>query len=332
MGDCVGLFFVHLFACDSHMLGDLSSLFIAVALLYGTAELLLKASISLAQRIGLTKRVIGLTIVAFGTSAPEIFVCVVAALEGRQDIAMGNVLGSNIANIGLVLGGAALIRPIHARRRVLTRDMPLMLAATVGMLVMAMDGLVGRLDGALLLLGLSVFVVSSIRGDRGYTATGEVEPVENRVISLPVALCLLLLALVGIAYAASLLVNSAVAIGQKLGVPDLLIGLTVVAIGTSLPEAATTWLASIRRHEELGLGNVVGSNIYNIGAVLGLTAILRPLRVSPSSLRIDMPAALLFGVALIPILATSGRVRRREGLLLIVGYLSYVALTYGANI
>ncbi len=314
------------------MLTDLSRLLLAVALLYGTAELLLKASISLAQRIGLTKRVIGLTVVAFGTSAPEIFVCVVAALEGRQDIAMGNVLGSNIANIGLVLGGAALIRPIRAQRRVLTRDMPLMLAATVGMLILAMDGVVGRLDGALLLLGLSVFVVSSIRGDRATAATNEIDTGENRSLSLPIATCLLVVALVGIAFAANLLVTSAVSIGQVLGVPDLLIGLTVVAIGTSLPEAATTWLASIRRHEELGLGNVVGSNIYNIGAVLGLTALLRPLRVSPNSLRVDMPAALLFGVALIPILATSGRVGQREGLLLIVAYFVYVVLIYGVNV
>ncbi len=314
------------------MLTDLSRLLLTVALLYGTAELLLKASISLAQRIGLTKRVIGLTVVAFGTSAPEIFVCVVAALEGRQDIAMGNVLGSNIANIGLVLGGAALIRPIRAQRRVLTRDMPLMLAATVGMLILAMDGVVGRLDGALLLLGLSVFVVSSIRGDRATAATNEIDTGENRSLSLPIATCLLVVALVGIAFAANLLVTSAVSIGQVLGVPDLLIGLTVVAIGTSLPEAATTWLASIRRHEELGLGNVVGSNIYNIGAVLGLTALLRPLRVSPNSLRVDMPAALLFGVALIPILATSGRVGQREGLLLIVAYFVYVVLIYGVNV
>ncbi len=312
------------------MSADLAALTLSIALLYVTAELLLKASIALARHIGMTQRVIGLTVVAFGTSAPEIFVCVIAVLEGRQDVAMGNVLGSNIANIGLVLGGGALLRPINARRRVLTRDVPLMLAATVIMLVLAMDGTVGRLDGALLLLGLAIFVVSSVRGDRPANRPNDSKGESAASLSLPASLAFLILALVGIAFAANLLIDSAVSIGASLGIPELLIGLTVVAVGTSLPEAATTWLASLRRHEELGLGNVVGSNIYNIGAVLGLTALLRPLKVNPSSLQLDMPAALLFGVALVPILATSGRVRRREGVMLLIGYVTYIAVTYGS--
>lgn len=310
------------------MTTDLLKLLLSILLLYGTAELLLYASTALATSVGLSQRAIGLTVVAFGTSAPEVIVCLVAAFTDREGVAVGNVLGSNICNIGLVLGGAALLRPIRASRATLSQDLPMMLGATVIMLALAWDGRLDRLDGFVLFAGLLLFVVATLRSGRNHSDL-EMPALPAGHPSTARSALLVLLALAGIAVAADLLVDSAVSLGRRAGVSELVIGLSVVAAGTSLPEAATAWLASARKKDEIGLGNVIGSNVFNIGAVLGLTAIVRPLSVEPASLRQDMPAALLFGIVLLPILlGREPRVRRREGLLLLVGYAAYILLIF----
>lgn len=310
------------------MVSDILLLAVSILLLYGTADLMLRSSVQLATNLGLSPRVVGLTIVAFGTSVPETLVCLVATLEGRPSVAIGNVLGSNIANIGLVLGGAALVRPIPAEKSTIARDLPTMVGATVLMIVLAFDGVVSRLDGAILLAALSAFIVSSLRSGSPQKE-GAKNKAEGKAAGRPGVI--LAAALVGVAIAAKLLVTSAVNIGEALGISPLVIGLSVVALGTSLPEAATTWLASIRRHGDLGLGNVIGSNVYNIGAVLGLTALVRPLQVDRSSITMDMPAVLLFSVLLFPMLRGKLRLSRRAGLILVLGYASYMVMIFNKS-
>lgn len=297
-------------------------LLISVALLYGTAELLVGSACAVARRFGLTERVIGLTIVALGTSMPEVMVSVVAALSGSADVAVGNVLGSNICNIGLVLGGAALIRPLKADRVVLSRDLPLVLGATGLLYALAVDGSLGRIDGIILLSAVAGFVLVSLKRPGTESEDEVVEATTLR--GNPVVL--LVVSLVGVAVAAHLLVDAAVTLGQHWGISELVIGLTVVAFGTSLPEAATAWVGAARGRAGLTLGNALGSNIFNIGAVLGLTCLIRPLDVQGVSLGQDIPIALIFAFALVPILARTNRIGRREGVLLLAGYAAYIGL------
>jgi cation:H+ antiporter len=296
------------------------------------AGLLVAGASSIARRFEISDFAIGMTVVAFGTSTPELFVTLIAALGGNPDIAVGNVIGSNIANTLLILGVTALIRPLTVSRGTVWRELPFGLLASCALLFVAGDaildgapqGVVGRGDGLLLLSFFSIFLYYSASTAQRVKGMEELAPPRGR--SLARALALVVAGLAGLTLGGTWIVDGAVVIAQDFGMSETLVGLTVVAIGTSLPELATSAVAAWKGNSDLALGNVLGSNIFNIYFVLGVTAIVHPLPFHAEN-AVDLGAMvganlLLFAVIVVgrrPVLA------RWEGSLLVASYLAYLA-------
>ena len=288
----------------------------------------MRGSSALARRLVLSPLVIGLTVVAFGTSAPELAVSVDAALKGRSDIALGNVIGSNIANIGLILGSAALIQRLTIRAQLVRIDLRVLVAATLLTPLLLLDGEIGRVEGAILLLGLIVYLSYTVALARRGRATVLAEfqdafplPVRRpwlEVIMVAMGITLLI-------SGAEALVFGAVSIAQQYHVSTAIIGLTIVAAGTSLPELATSIVAAIRREGDLVVGNVVGSNIFNLFGIVGVASLVSPIRpqaIEPVDL-MEM-VVMAFVLLLLALMHTSGRLTRLEGAILLAGYLGYI--------
>jgi cation:H+ antiporter len=305
-----------------------------VGLYYG-AEWLVLGSARLARSFGISALVVGLTVVAFGTSAPELVVSVVATLRDQSGVAVGNVVGSNIANIGLILGLAALISSMRVQMRLLTREMPVMLLATVAFLVFSYDGALSRIDGALLLAGFAGYMLMMLRAARieptliesqfeGFEqAERMVDPDSSHRLRNTL---LLIVGLIVLAGGAQLLVTSAVFFARALGISELVIGLTVVAIGTSLPELATSAIAALRGEADIAIGNIVGSNIFNILLILGVAPLVRPMAVDGTLFSFEIPVMVAFALVL-PLLGRTGlKVARWEGLLLLLAYLAFTVV------
>ncbi len=285
-------------------------------------ELLVRGSAALAAKLGLPPFLIGLTVVGFGTSMPELLVSLDAALKGLPEIAIGNVVGSNISNILLIIGLAALVRPIGLAQAAPVRDTVVMTAAALLLFLPFSQGMVGRAAGAAQCAGLAGYLVWAYRSARdgagdagtGAEATGDVR--------WP-----LLWAAAGLALmvpGARLLVDGAVVIAQGLGLPEAYIGLTVVAVGTSLPELAASIVAAYRRQPDIALGNIVGSNIFNVLGILGLTAVIMPVPVDRRFLVFDLPVMAAASILLMLVLLRGQRLGRRGGLCLIAGFAVYV--------
>ncbi len=288
--------------------------------LFFGGEYLVRGASSIARTYRISPMVIGLTIVGFGTSAPELLVSVQAALAGQPAIAIGNVLGSNIANILLILGISAVIAPLILPMRKLWRDLGFMLLATAVIWAMLLDGGITRLDGVLLLAGLIVFVAVAF-------LTGKAEP--DDALPLPPvwqAALMTLGGLVVLVIGARLLVDSATTIARTYGISEAVIGLTIVAVGTSLPELATSVVAALRKQTEIAVGNIVGSNIFNIFGILGLTAVIAPIPAEARFVSIDMPWAAAAAIGLTVVAALMGGLPRIAGVVLLAAYGGYLAL------
>ncbi|GIV61422.1 MAG: sodium:calcium antiporter [Rhodothermaceae bacterium] len=289
------------------------------------AEGLVRGSVGLALRLGLTPLVIGLTVVAFGTGSPELVVSLRAALDGESGLALGNVVGSNIANIALILGLSALIRPMNVQLQVIRREIPIMIGATLLLGQFLLNGHVGRLEGAMLVLGIIAYTGVTYRLARQETKE---TPFDEEMPATPaqpvwVSLLLAILGLGGLLLGARLFVAGAVTLAETLGVSRAVIGLSVVAVGTSLPELATSVVAAIRREGDVAIGNVVGSNIFNILAILGVTALVQP--IPALDLRpLDFGAMLLVSLIILPLMHSGFRLNRLEGGLLLIGYAAYL--------
>ncbi|MGE5153921.1 MAG: calcium/sodium antiporter [Bdellovibrio bacteriovorus] len=310
-----------------------SSLLILVGLigLVVGGELLVRGAAALAGAARISPLVIGLTVVAFGTSAPELAVTIQAAWAGAPEIAVGNVVGSNIANVLLILGLSALVAPLVVQSRVVRIDVPLMIACSVGLWLLVLDGAVSRLDGLLLFATLIGYVIwSVIQGRRegveiqdefaaALPHDGSTAPYILRQTGLVVG------GLVLLVIAARLLVSGGSDIARQLGVSELVIGLTIVAVGTSLPELVTSVVASLRGQRDIAVGNVVGSNLFNILAVLGLGALVAPggIPVADQVLRLDLPIMIATAAACLPVFFTGGRINRPEGALFFFYYVAY---------
>lgn len=297
---------------------------VGLAALYFGGEYLVKGASSIARHFNLSPMVIGLTVVGFGTSAPEMLVSVQAALEGQPAIAVGNVLGSNIANILLILGISAVIAPLLIPLRKLWRDLGFMLLATATVWVMLLDGNVSRLDGVILLAGLAIFLIIAFW-------TGQVEPdlEESPPAPMLTAVLMTLGGLVVLVIGARLLVDSSTTIARSYGVSEAVIGLTIVAVGTSLPELATSVIAAIRKQTEIAVGNIVGSNIFNIFGILGTTAVLAPIPSDARFAAIDMPWVAASAIGLTILAALLGGLSRLAGVALLAAYGAYI-VTIGA--
>lgn len=299
-----------------------------IGVLYFGAEWLVRGAARLAGSLGVSPIVVGLTVVSFGTSAPELVVAIVASARGNADLAIGNVLGSNLANIGLILGITALIRPLDVAARVVWREVPLMLLVTAALYPLAMDHALSRGDGVILLMALAaylLFVFQSAESEapeimdeyEDFMKASKQGPgkVNARDVGLVLGGCA---ALVAGGYA---IVEGAVAVATYLGVSQVVIGLTVVAVGTSLPELATSVVAALRQEADIAVGNIIGSNIFNVAAILGTAAVVRPMNISETILARELPAVLLMSVIVLPMLRTGWRIHRWEGAVLLTCYL-----------
>ena len=300
---------------------------VSLVLLYLGAEGLVRGSASLALRLGLTPLVVGLTVVAMGTSMPEVMVSVKASLAGRGDLAAGNVVGSNIFNIGVILGLTALLSPMKVQFQLIKIDAPIMVAISLAMVALLWDGSVGRLEGVLLFGGLIVYIAGNIWLARR-TATKAVEeefaegvPARSGSVMLD---GLFILAGLGIlVVGARLLTDNSVALARSFGVSEAVIGLTIVAAGTSVPELAASIVAAIKKEPDIALGNVIGSNIFNILGILGIASLVAPLS-APDIRHFDLWTMVAFAAALVPMLWTGLRVTRAEGAALFAAYCGYV--------
>lgn len=305
---------------------DVVLLAVGVGVLYFGAEWLVRGSARLAASVGVSPIVVGLTVVSFGTSAPELVVCAVAALGGNPGLAVGNVLGSNLANIGLILGLTAIVQPLQVHARVVWREMPLMLLATAALYPLFWDGELSRPEGALLLLALAgylAFVFRSVEEEppeivdeyQGYmtssTGGGLIHPPDVLWILLGSG-CLVL--------GGYCIVEGAVQVASSLGLSQVVIGLTIVAVGTSLPELATALVAAARKEADIAVGNVIGSNILNITAILGTTSVLEPIAVPDGVLNRELPVVMVLSLLVFPLLRSGWCIERWEGACLLAAY------------
>lgn len=306
-----------------------------LVLLVAGAEVLVRGAAKLAAQFGISPLVIGLTVVAFGTSAPETAVSVQAALSGSGDIAIGNVVGSNIANVLLILGMTALVAPLVVSRQLIRLDVPIMIGASLVTFALAWDGELSRLDGALLFSAVVVYtlflVISSRREKAAATNDEFTQEFGLDASAKPHAglinAALVLGGLVLLVVGSNFLVEGAVSLARALGLSELVIGLTVIAIGTSLPELATSLMAAFRGERDIAVGNIVGSNIFNLLCVLGLASLISPqaIVVSPNALAFDFPVMIAVAVACLPIFFTGYAINRWEGLLFLAYYVAYTA-------
>jgi cation:H+ antiporter len=288
---------------------------------------LVDGAAAIAGKSGLSPGLIGLTVVSFGTSAPELLVSVSAALKGNSDIALGNVIGSNISNISLVLGVSAVIFPISLPRSIIKLDYAFTLAVSILFFLLAINGIISFLEG-IILVTLLVLVnfyffkkIARIPDD-----PDDPEMVKLKEASTVKSLLLIILGIAGLYWGSDLFVENSIVIAQTFGVSDRVIGITIIAIGTSLPELATSVLAAIKKHTDIALGNILGSNMMNVLAIVGITALVKPIQVSDIFLQNDFLWMLGFTLVLLPIIATRLRITRWEGALLVGGYGLYLFL------
>jgi len=284
------------------------------------AEALVRGASAIALRLGITPLIIGLTIVAFGTIAPELAVSVKSALAGNSGIALGNVIGSNIANIGLILAITALIRPIQVQSQVVKRDIPLMILASMLFWGLLLDGELSLIDGVVLLSLLFGYLTFSYISSKNSKNEEEIEAGPNNPLLSG------LLILVGISMLVGggiLFVNGAVDLAKTFGVSEVIIGLTIVAIGTSMPELVTSVIAALKGQSDIAIGNVVGSNLFNILGILGVTAIVHPVS-SLGFQPFDFMVMLALAIVILPFAWTGLRIGRREGSVLLLTYLGYM--------
>ena len=318
---------------ESHEMTPTTLLLFVVggALLIGGAELLVRGASRLAIAAGISPLVVGLTVVAFGTSSPEMAVTVSSAFAGEADVAVGNVVGSNIFNVLFILGLSAVIAPLVVAQQLVRLDVPIMIGSCLLALLLALDGAVGRFDGFILFSGIVTYTIFLIRKSRA-EATAVTEEYEQafgeedqRRTSPLVNLLLIAVGLALLVLGARWLVQAAVTTATALGVSELVIGLTVVAAGTSLPEVATSILAAIRGERDIAVGNVVGSNLFNILAVLGLGGLVAPagVPVSPGALSFDFPVMIAVAVATLPVFLTGYTIARWEGIVFLGYYVAY---------
>lgn len=306
-------------------------------ILIAGGEWLVRSSVRLALFFKVSSMVIGLTIVSMGTSFPELVVSVNAALDGHPDIALGNVVGSNIANLALVMGLSALLLPMAIQRSSVIIDWPVMLVATIVMILFSLDLRISTLEGAILVCALVAYNLFTIKAARNASGDvdSEIDPLvdelaEKRFTSADMLRVSILLVggLVALVFGADLLVDGAVSVARSFGIEERVIGLTIVAFGTSAPELATSLIAVYRRETSIGIGNLIGSNIFNILGILGITAIVSPINVNEEILGFDYYWVIGVPLLLFPFLISRMKITRLEGTILFGSYLVYIFLLF----
>lgn len=303
-----------------YLIGGLVGLFLG-------GEGLIRGSSSLALKVGISPLVVGLTVVAFGTSSPELLVSLKAALMGSSSIALGNIIGSNIANIALILGLAAVIRPLQVHANVIKREIPIMIGVSLLLVFFLIDDTVGFIEGLIFVILLIAYTIVNI-----FLSLKENKEIEKEFeeglkskLNIPTAVLFIIAGLALLFFGADLFLKGAVSLAKFFNVSDAIIGLTVVAVGTSLPELFTSIVATIKKESDIAVGNAVGSNIFNILSILGISAIIIPIKSDQISY-FDLGVMLAAAFILLPLSYSGFRISRLEGFLLLIGYFVYVFL------
>ena len=321
------------------MIGNLAEVIIGLTLLIWGADRFVHGAAAIARNLGVAPLMIGLTIVAFATSAPEILVSIVAALRDEPDLAVGNALGSNIANIGLVLGTTALIRPIELKSATLRREMPALLAVSLLTVALFLDSVLTRVDGFVLLIALIIVIIWLVRLGLRSSASdpmqADFEAEIPKDTKSGIAGVWLVVGLGSLLWGADLLVDGAIDIARAAGVSEVVIGVTLVALATSLPELAVSAVSALRGEYGLAIGNIVGSNIFNLLAVIGVAAAIQPATMPPSVLSLHIFVMVAFTLVLFAMTYEydgRGAISRFEGFMLVVAYLAFTTYVVLQNV
>lgn len=297
-----------------------------IVLLYYGGEILVRGASSLALRLGMSELIVGMTIVAMGTSAPEAFVSIIASIQGSPGIAIGNVIGSNIANIGLALAIAAIIKPVLTQGTFFRRELPFMMIASITLLAITLDRHLSRFDGIVFLILMAIFISYCIRNAKNGVINSSSNDGDTDILKTKFHdIVFILLGLFGLAYGSDIFVDGATRLALMLGISEFVIGLTIVALGTSLPEVATLLIATIRGKSGIAIGTIIGSNIFNILLVLGIAGSICPFKIAEESYMLDLTVMLIFAVIIAPLAYFGKRIARWEGVLLLLGYIAYIA-------
>ena len=306
------------------MLISIISLFIGSLLLYFGAEWIIKGGVSISNKFGISKLEIGLTVVAFGTSLPELLVSLIAVFENSPSLAIGNVVGSNIANVGLVLGISALIFPISINYAPIRRDLFIYLCSCALFILFVFDGRISRFEGGFLFIGLLFYLVVCIKNPTDDQSDGE-----NKLeFSMFKSAVYVLAGIFALSFGANFFVDGAIYLARFFGISEVVIGMSVVALGTSLPELATSAMAAFKKQSSISVGNIVGSNIFNILSILGITALFRPIDSPTNILNFEMPYMIAYGFVLILIAKLPQPVHRLSSGLLLSSYFLFIYLLF----
>lgn len=294
---------------------------IGITGLIAGGELLVRGASRFAKDLGISPVIIGLTVVAFGTSSPEFVVCLTAALQGASDITVGNIVGSNIANIALILGVAAIIKPISIHQSITRVQTPFMILLTILVFIIALNHYIGRAEGLIVFLMLPVLILYSYYSYKN----DKIENGENNGSAKKpiIQLVMLTVGLFFLILGARLTVSSGIEFARMFGLSELVIGVTIIAIGTSLPELSTAIFSALKNEHEIIVGNVVGSNIFNLG-ILGLVALIHPITVNPEALKLDFPVMIVLSILIYPVMKIGSRISRVEGALLLCSYFGFM--------
>jgi len=302
-------------------------LLLGLILLFIGAEGLIRGSSALALRFGISPLVVGLTVVAFGTSSPELVVSINSSLEGNGGIALGNIIGSNICNIALILGTSALIKPLIVQAQVVKREIPIMIAVSILLFILSLNNEISRLEGLIFFAGIIVYIIISIylsKKEKNSEVKKEFEEnITKQGGKLWKSVVFVIAGLGLLAVGAKIFVDGAVVAAERMGVSQVVIGLTIVAIGTSLPELITSVVAAFKNEADIAIGNIVGSNVFNILSILGVTAIINPVSTSDAGL-IDFSLMLLTAILLLPLSWSGYKLSRWEGGFFFAGYVIYM--------
>jgi len=299
---------------------------IGIFILYFGGVLFIRGSSNTARLFGIRPLIIGVVIVAFATSAPEFFVSVFAVINKSRNLAVGNIIGSCICNIGMALGVAALIRPIKVNASILKRELPILLTTTLALFIICVDFKITRIEAVLLISAFFLFIFYCIRSAK--IDDGSYLDTSTNGISKSRSFLYLGLGLLGLVVGARFMVQSSISIARIIGISDLVIGLSVVAIGTSLPELAASVIASSKGQGDISIGNVIGSNLFNMLAIIGVVALIRPVIIDPKILSLSLPVLLIFTFVLLPILKKGFKINRITGALLVLSYSIYLYLVF----
>ena len=302
---------------------------IGLIILVISSNWLIQASVKLSLLFKLTPLFVGAVLVAIGTSAPEAGVGIMAALRNQKGLALGNILGSNIANIGLILGLCAIFRPLEVDKSIFKREVPFLVLSVFLFYFLSLDLLISRLDGVIFISGFIIFCFISYFGAKKTFDSDEIKNFKvkkslDKFTTHRSVFLVILLSLIGVVYGADIMVRGGVDLAKIFGLSPWIIGITVFALGTSLPELATSLTASIKRVPSISVGNIVGSNICNIFLILGIVAIIRPINLNPLILNFEMPALIIFTLLLFTLMRTGYKISRSEGLIMFLGYIGFL--------